>query len=261
MSSLYTERFKNTSNYALEVTVFMQFFDDANTALSHIKVSKDNIKDATNALLIYKAEIKTLILDFVNLSNAISNMFDQFIVVGETQDDTFKFFTEISQLVYDLRSVEQGIYRDLETASRDELIVNIKVFQQIIAVNVMTRMLPVALAIDYQQATGISANIELISKQYDFVLSQNIFVDGYIQVILIKDQTILVDQFSQTISALKQKQFSLPLEQDVNVQRTSLLPLIYQYYSSIEKIDNIVSLNKEQSPFNITDNFRILTNV
>ena len=63
----------------------------------------------------------------------------------------------------------------------------------------------------------------------------------------------MINQFSETIKTLKQLQFTLPLEQTIDVGRNSLLPLVYQYYGHLDKLDKIGAEGVTKEMINLTE--------
>lgn len=261
MALIYVDKLINSDYYQQEAEIFTGFADAVDNALDLVKVSRDNISTTTNDILDYRFDIKTLVFSQEKLYNAINNIFGNFNLIGETPVDTFNFLFGLSKLVFNARDFSGGNISPIETICRDQLIVNVKHFQQYIAGSVLTSMLVISLTIKTRKASDIAEIIRKLSIQYDFVKNNNIFekIDRQ-TVTFVEDLNPLINIFTQTLNSLKKSQVSLPFYQEKHYSRTSLLKLAYQQYGNFDNINDLVEANPNIDPLNITGNFTLLTN-
>lgn len=262
MANVYTNKLHEPAYYPLQADAFLTFTTKARESLRFIKTNELFIVDVENQLSIFEDNIHSLILDYDKLSQQIDRMFDAFFSCGETDKDTFKFFVQTSQFVINYDDFNAGANIPIENVAKDEFLTNLKFVQQVFAVSVLSRMLPISASIDYEISDQISTAINDLKAQYNFINNANVFVNTQnIGVVLVDNLNPLIDQYSQTIEALKSSQNSLPLIQDWPITRESLLPITYRLYGDVDRAEDLALLNAYQSPFDLRKSIKVITDV
>lgn len=262
MASNYTDILHEPSYYPLQAEAFLTFATKARESSKTVKVNKDYIVAFENELSFFEANIRKLILSYNDLSAQINKIFDVFFSIGKTNADTFNFFVNIGQFVIEYDNFSTGDRRDVVNVAKDEFLTNLKFIQQAIAIYTLSRMLPIAASVEYQLANEVTINIGHLKNQYNFVKNNNIFKNTQNKsVVLVDNINPLVIQYSESMEALKNYKASLPLVQDLEITRESLIPIVYRLYGDLDKLEEVATLNRFQSPFDLQNSIRVITDV
>ena len=239
---------KKILNYISELTSILSnilsIIDALKSTLSPFISELQELKDNAARLAQYPSD----------LASSISGIYTSMTNLGKNTGD-------ISTANQSIFGTNIGTKQDITTASIQKSEQNRKVLNAHINSLSLVNELSNTVSSKYDTDDDIIAQSDIITKQYNFIINNNFYVDedGVNTNIFNQDLVNnITDSYDNTIKYLQSQANNAKNIVIKEVTNDSLLSLVYAYYGSVDSYNSISELNRMGNPFKINGDLKLL---
>ena len=260
--------------------------DEINKAFEEAFNLVIDLQNLLKKILNYISELTSILSNILSIIDALKSTLSPFISeLQELKDNAAR----LAQYPSDLASSISGIYTsmtnlgkntgDISTANQSIFGTNIGANQAITTASIqkseqnrkvlnahinslsLVNELSNTVSSKYDTDDDIIAQSDIITKQYNFIINNNFYVDedGVNTNIFNQDLVNnITDSYDNTIKYLQSQANNAKNIVIKEVTNDSLLSLVYAYYGSVDSYNSISELNKMGNPFKINGDLKLL---
>tara|TARA_R110000803_G_scaffold108587_1_gene176921 strand:+ start:662 stop:1912 length:1251 start_codon:yes stop_codon:yes gene_type:complete len=236
----------------------LNYISDLTSILSNILSIIDALKSTLSPFI---SELQQLKDNAARLAQSPSDL-------ARSISGTYTSMTNLGKNTGDISTANQSIFgtnigtnQAITTASIQKSEQNRKVLNTHINSLSLVNELSNTVSSKYDTDDDIIYQSDIITKQYNFIINNNFYIDedGVNTNIFNQDLVNnITDSYDNTIKYLQSQANNAKNIVIKEVTNDSLLSLVYAYYGSVDSYDSISELNKMGNPFKINGDLKLL---